>query len=245
MAARARIDKLLVERGLFDSRARAQAAVLAGHVTADGAVVRKPAQEVDETAVITAQDVHPFVSRGGLKLVAGLDAFGFDPAGKRALDVGASTGGFTDVLLSRGAAAVVAVDVGHDQFHPRLRERPEVTVLEGTDIRKLTPQQVGGPVDLIVSDVSFISLALVLPAALPFAGPKAELVVLVKPQFEAGPEIVRKGKGVVRDVTVHETVCARVKGEVEALGWRVLGIVPSPIEGGDGNKEFLLGAVRP
>ncbi|MGU3493278.1 TlyA family RNA methyltransferase [Xanthobacteraceae bacterium A53D] len=244
MAARVRIDKLLVERGLFDSRARAQAAVLAGHVTADGAVVRKPSQEVDAQAEILAQDVHPFVSRGGLKLVAGLDAFGFDPAGKRALDVGSSTGGFTDVLLSRGAAYVLAVDVGHDQLHPRLRERSEVRVLEGTDIRRLAPEQVGAPVDMVVSDVSFISLALALPPALAFARPGAELVALVKPQFEAGPEAVKKGRGVVRDEAVHEAVCARVRGEVEALGWQVMGIVPSPIEGGDGNREFLLGAVR-
>ncbi|WP_029002914.1 TlyA family RNA methyltransferase [Azorhizobium doebereinerae] len=243
MAARARIDKLLVERGLFDSRARAQAAVLAGQVSANGAVVKKPGQEVDAAADIVAQDVHPFVSRGGLKLEAGLEAFGIDPAGKRALDVGASTGGFTDVLLSRGAAHVVAVDVGHEQFHPRLRARPEVTLLEGTDIRRLAAEQVGGPVDLVVTDVSFISLALVLPAALAFAAERAALVALVKPQFEAGPALVKKG--VVRDAAVHAAVCARVQGEVEALGWRVLGLVPSPIAGGDGNREFLLGAVRP
>ncbi len=242
MATRARIDKLLVERGLFDSRARAQAAVLAGQVTADGEVVRKPAQEVDATAEIVARDVHPFVSRGGLKLAAGLDAFGFDPTGKRALDVGASTGGFTDVLLSRGIAHVVAVDVGHAQFHARLRDRPEVTLLEGTDIRRLTPEQVGPPVNLIVIDVSFISLALVLLPALGFAAPQAELVALVKPQFEAGPALVRKG--LVRDPSVHAAVCAKVEAQVSALGWQLKGLIPSPIAGGDGNLEFLLGAVR-
>ncbi len=242
MAARARIDKLLVERGLFDSRARAQAAVLAGQVTANGEVVRKPSQEVDVSAELVAQDVHPYVSRGGLKLVAGLDAFGFDPAGKRALDVGASTGGFTDVLLSRGIGHVVAVDVGHDQFHARLRGRPDVTLWEGTDIRRLTAEQVGGPVDLIVTDVSFISLALVLPPALAFAADKAALVALVKPQFEAGPALVKKG--LVRDPSVHAAVCAKVEAQVTALGWQVKGLIPSPIAGGDGNLEFLLGAVR-
>ncbi|TDT93560.1 23S rRNA (cytidine1920-2'-O)/16S rRNA (cytidine1409-2'-O)-methyltransferase [Azorhizobium sp. AG788] len=243
MAARARIDKLLVERGLFDSRARAQAAVLAGQVSVNGAVAKKPGQEVDEDAQIEARDLHPYVSRGGLKLEAGLDAFGFEVKGKRALDVGSSTGGFTDVLLTRGAASVVAVDVGHDQFHPRLRERPEVRLFEGTDIRRLEMAQVGNPVDVVVSDVSFISLALVLPPALAFAAEQAALVALVKPQFEAGPAHVKKG--VVKDAAIHEAVCARVRGEVEALGWRVLGLVPSPIEGGDGNREFLLGAVRP
>lgn len=242
MAARARIDKLLVERGLFESRARAQAAVLAGQVCANGEIVRKPSQEVDVAAELVAQDVHPFVSRGGLKLVAGLDAFGFDPAGKRALDVGASTGGFTDVLLSRGIGHVVAVDVGHDQFHARLRGRPEVTLWEGTDIRRLTTEQVGAPVDLIVTDVSFISLALVLPPALAFAAENAALVALVKPQFEAGPALVRKG--LVRDPSVHAAVCAKVEAQVTALGWQVKGLIPSPIAGGDGNLEFLLGAVR-
>lgn len=242
MAARARIDKLLVERGLFESRARAQAAVLAGQVSANGEIVRKPAQEVDVTAELVAQDVHPYVSRGGLKLVAGLDAFGFDPAGKRALDVGASTGGFTDVLLSRGVGHVVAVDVGHDQFHARLRGRPDVTLWEGTDIRRLTATQVGAPVDLIVTDVSFISLALVLPPALAFAADKATLVALVKPQFEAGPALVKKG--LVRDPSVHAAVCAKVEAQVTALGWQVKGLIPSPIAGGDGNLEFLLGAVR-
>lgn len=242
MAARVRIDKLLVERGLFDSRARAQAAVLAGQVTADGEQVRKPSQEVDLTAELVAQDVHPFVSRGGLKLVAGLDAFGFDPTAKRALDVGASTGGFTDVLLSRGIGHVVAVDVGHDQFHARLRGRPDVDLWEGTDIRRLTWAQVGMPVDLIVIDVSFISLALVLLPALAFAADVAALVALVKPQFEAGPALVRKG--LVRDPSVHAAVCAKVEAQVGALGWQVKGLIPSPIAGGDGNLEFLLGAVR-
>lgn len=241
-AARLRIDRLLVERGLFESRARAQAALAAGLVRVDGAVVRKPSAEVDAAARIEAEDVHDYVSRGALKLEAGLDAFAIDPAGLVALDVGASTGGFTEVLLRRGARRVHAVDVGRDQFHPRLAARPEVVLLEGTDIRALPPDVLPEPADLVVVDVSFISLALVLPPALAFAGPGARLVALVKPQFEAGRAAVRKG--VVRDAAIHEAVCARVEGEIAALGWRVLGRVPSPIAGGDGNREFLVGAVR-
>ncbi|MDI4666411.1 TlyA family RNA methyltransferase [Xanthobacter autotrophicus] len=240
---RVRIDRLLVERGLFESRARAQAALAAGLVRVDGVVVAKPSTEVEADARIEAADVHDFVSRGALKLTAGLDAFGIAPAGMVALDVGASTGGFTEVLLRRGARRVYAVDVGRDQFHPRLAVRPEVRLMEGTDIRALGRAAIPEPVDLVVVDVSFISLALVLPAALAFAGPKAALVALVKPQFEAGRAAVRKG--VVRDAAVHEAVCARVAGEIGVLGWRLLGRIPSPIEGGDGNREFLVGAGRP
>ncbi|MEP9378584.1 TlyA family RNA methyltransferase [Aquabacter sp. CN5-332] len=239
---RQRIDKLLVARGLFDSRARAQAAVRAGLVRVDGVAATKPSEEVAEDAVLLAQEAHPFVSRGGLKLQAALDAFGFNPEGCIALDVGASTGGFTDVLLARGARRVYAVDVGHDQFHPRLRARPEVQLFEGTDARSLSRELVPEPVDLVVVDVSFISLSLVLPAALSLAGEGARLAALVKPQFEAGPARVKKG--IVRDAAVHEEVCARVSAEVSALGWRVVGLIPSPIEGGDGNREFLIGAER-
>ncbi|MBA4789272.1 MAG: TlyA family RNA methyltransferase [Rhizobiales bacterium] len=240
--ARERIDKLLVARGLFESRARAQAAVRAGLVLADGVALTRPSDEVDSEAALTASDTHPFVSRGGLKLAAALDAFGFDPAGAVALDVGASTGGFTDVLLRRGARRVYAVDVGRAQFHPRLRDRPEVRLFEGLDARDLTRAQVPEPVDLVVSDVSFISLALVLPAVLALAGEGARLAALIKPQFEAGPARVKKG--IVRDAAVHEEVCARIAEVVSGLGWQVKGIVPSPIEGGDGNREFLIGAVR-
>lgn len=240
---RMRIDRLLVERGLFESRARAQAAVLAGLVQADGVVVAKPSTEVAADARIEARDVHDYVSRGALKLEAGLDAFGIDPAGCVALDVGASTGGFTEVLLRRGARRVHAVDVGRDQFHSRLAVRPEVHLMEGTDIRALDPTAVPEPVDLVVVDVSFISLALVLPAALAFAGPRARLVALVKPQFEAGRAAV--GKGVVRDPSIHAQVCEKIAQLLAGLGWQVLGTVPSPIEGGDGNREFLMGAVRP
>lgn len=240
--ARQRIDKLLVARGLFDSRARAQAALRAGRVRVDGAVVAKASDEVCEDAVLTAEEAHPFVSRGGLKLEAALDAFGFDPKGQVALDVGASTGGFTDVLLRRGARRVYAVDVGRDQFHPRLRGHPDVHLFEGLDARALSRAHVPEPVDLVVADVSFISLRLALPPALALAGERARLAALVKPQFEAGPARVKKG--IVRDAAVHEEVCAQVSQMVTDLGWRVVGLIPSPIEGGDGNREFLIGAER-
>ncbi|MEW6257749.1 MAG: TlyA family RNA methyltransferase [Pseudomonadota bacterium] len=240
--ARERIDKLLVARGLFESRARAQAAVRAGLVFADGAAVARPSDEVDPDAVLDAQDTHPFVSRGGLKLAAALDAFDFDPSGAVALDVGASTGGFTDVLLRRGAARVYAVDVGRDQFHASLRARPEVRLFEGFDARTLSRVEVPEPVDLVVCDVSFISLALVLPAALALARPQARLAALIKPQFEAGPARVKKG--IVRDEAVHAEVCARLSQAIVGLGWQVVGLIPSPIAGGDGNREFLVGAVR-
>lgn len=238
-----RIDRLLVERGLFESRARAQAALAAGLVRVDGVVVSKPAAEVAPDARIEAQDVHDFVSRGGMKLEAGLLAFGIDPAGLTALDVGASTGGFTDVLLRRGAAHVFAVDVGRDQFHASLRGRPDITLMEETDIRALDRAAVPRAVDLVVVDVSFISLRQVLPAALSFAAPRARLVALVKPQFEAGREALKKG--IVRDPAVREQVCTMVDDLVTTLGWRVTGVVPSPITGGDGNVEYLLGAERP
>ncbi|MEP9350395.1 TlyA family RNA methyltransferase [Xanthobacter sp. KR7-225] len=238
---RTRLDRLLVERGLFESRARAQAAIAEGLVQVAGAVVRKPAAEVAADAQIAAQAPHDFVSRGALKLAAGLDAFAIDPAGLTVLDVGASTGGFTELLLRRGARHVFAVDVGRDQLHPRLRGDPAVTSLEATDIRALAPGAVA-PADLVVVDVSFISLGLVLPPALAFAAPRARLVALVKPQFEAGRAALKKG--VVRDPAIHAEVCAAARARIAALGWRVLGLIPSPIAGGDGNLEFLVGAER-
>lgn len=238
-----RIDRLLVERGLFESRARAQAALAAGLVKVDGAVVTKPAAEVAEDARIEARDVHDFVSRGGMKLEAGLKAFGINPIGLRALDVGASTGGFTDVLLRRGAAHVFAVDVGREQFHASLRGHPDITLMEETDIRSLDRAAVPGAVDLVVVDVSFISLRQVLPAALAFAAPRARLVALVKPQFEAGRDALKKG--IVRDPAARQEVCTASEDFVTSLGWRVSGLVPSPITGGDGNVEYLLGAERP
>ncbi|MFG1403862.1 TlyA family RNA methyltransferase [Xanthobacter sediminis] len=237
-----RIDRLLVERGLFESRARAQAAVAAGLVRVEGVVVPKPSAEVAEDARIEAADVHDYVSRGGLKLEAGLQAFGIDPAALTAMDVGASTGGFTDVLLRHRVAHVYAVDVGRGQFHESLRGHPQITLLEETDIRALDRAAVPDPVDVVVVDVSFISLRQVLPSALAFAAPRARLVALVKPQFEAGREAVKKG--IVRDAAVRQEVCTAAEDLVTSLGWRVLGIVPSPITGGDGNVEYLLGAER-
>jgi 23S rRNA (cytidine1920-2'-O)/16S rRNA (cytidine1409-2'-O)-methyltransferase len=237
-----RVDRLLVERGLFESRAKAQAAIDAGLVAADDVPVTKASAEIPLDAALRAKPAHPFVSRGGVKLAAALDHFGFDPAGQTCLDVGASTGGFTDALLGRGAHRIYAVDVGHDQLHPRLRARPEVVSIEGTDIRRLAPGRIEAPAGLVVIDVSFISLKLVLPAALALARPPARLIALIKPQFEAGRAQVKKG--IVRDAGIHAEVCEEIARFVATLGWTVLGHLPSPILGGDGNREFLLGAQR-
>jgi 23S rRNA (cytidine1920-2'-O)/16S rRNA (cytidine1409-2'-O)-methyltransferase len=239
-APRQRADRLLVERGLFESRAKAQAAIAAGQVTANDVAVRKASEEIPADARLNARPAHPFVSRGGVKLAAALDRFGFDPQGRVCIDVGASTGGFTQVLLERGASKVYAVDVGHGQLHGSLRARPEVAVLEETDIRTLSAARLGERPGLVTIDVSFISLKLVLPAALALAKPPAQLVALIKPQFEAGRAAVKKG--VVRDVAVHAAVCGNIAGFVASLGWRIVGVIPSPITGGDGNAEFLLGA---
>jgi 23S rRNA (cytidine1920-2'-O)/16S rRNA (cytidine1409-2'-O)-methyltransferase len=239
---RRRADRLLVDRGLFDSRAKAQAAIAAGHVSADGVAVRKPSEEIAADAEIEATPAHPYVSRGGLKLAAALDHFGFDPKGRVCLDVGASTGGFTQVLLQRGATRVYAVDVGRGQLHESLRARRDVVSLEATDIRNAMPGHFDPLPDLVTIDVSFISLKQVLPAVLALTKSPAQLVALVKPQFEAGREAVKKG--IVRDAAVHQAVCDDISAFVASLGWRVAGIIPSPIAGGDGNLEFLLGAAR-
>jgi 23S rRNA (cytidine1920-2'-O)/16S rRNA (cytidine1409-2'-O)-methyltransferase len=240
MTNRQRIDRLLVERGLFDSRAKAQAAIEAGLVSANDAIVRKAAEEISKDARLSATPAHPYVSRGGVKLAAALDHFGFDPHGRVCLDVGASTGGFTQVLLERGAKCVYAVDVGHGQLHQSLRGDAAVISLEQTDIRKLSPALLNDPPDLVTIDVSFISLKLALPPALKLVKTPAHLVALIKPQFEAGPAAVKRG--VVRDSAVHTAVCADISAFVASLGWHVVGVTPSPIEGGDGNIEFLLGA---
>jgi 23S rRNA (cytidine1920-2'-O)/16S rRNA (cytidine1409-2'-O)-methyltransferase len=242
MPPRQRADRLLVERGLFESRAKAQAAIAAGLVSANDVTVRKASEEIPIDAILRASAAYPYVSRGGLKLAAALDHFGFEPKGKVCLDVGASTGGFTQVLLERGAARVYAVDVGHGQLHKDLRARCEVVSLEETDIRTLSPARLAERPDLITVDVSFISLKQVLPAALALAKRPAQLVALIKPQFEAGRAHVKKG--IVRDDAVRAAVCADISAFVAALGWRVLGVIPSPIAGGDGNAEFLLGAAR-
>ena len=242
MTKRTRIDRLLVERGLFESRAKAQQAIAAGLVTVDGATVSKPADEVAADAGLQAAPVHPWVSRGGVKLAAALDHFGIDPARRICLDVGASTGGFTQVLLARGARRVYAVDVGRGQLHASLRSRPDVVAIEATDIRKLAPSQLEEPPDLVTVDVSFIPLKLVLPSTLALARHAAEVVVLIKPQYEAGPDHVKKG--IVRDPAVHRQVCVDVTELITSFGWAALGVIPSPITGGDGNHEFLIAARR-
>ncbi len=234
-----RADVALVEAGLFESRSKAVEAIEAGLVTVDGQIVAKASARIASGAALTAQSAHPWVSRGGLKLTAGLDAFGIDPSGRFCLDAGASTGGFTQVLLSRGAAHVTAVDVGHGQFHASLRDDPRITLREGCDARSLDNTKLPRPFDLLTCDVSFISLRLVLPHVLTLAVPPSEAIVLVKPQFEAGPKNVRKG--IVRDPAIHDAVCRDIAALVDRLGWNVLGLVPSPIAGGDGNREFLLG----
>jgi 23S rRNA (cytidine1920-2'-O)/16S rRNA (cytidine1409-2'-O)-methyltransferase len=239
---RDRADKVLTAQGIFDSRAKAQAAIAAGLVTADGVVVVRPSDMIAADAEIEARAAHPYVSRGGVKLDAGLDAFAIDPRGRICLDIGASTGGFTEVLLGRGAARVYAVDVGHGQLRPTIAADPRVVALEGTDARRLTRAEIPEPVDLLVADVSFISLKLVLPPVVPLLAAQAALVALIKPQFEAGRAHV--AKGVVRDPAVHQRVCDEVAGLVQELGFAVLGVIPSPIAGGDGNREFLIGARR-
>jgi 23S rRNA (cytidine1920-2'-O)/16S rRNA (cytidine1409-2'-O)-methyltransferase len=239
-----RADVALVEQGLVDSRARAQALILAGQVLEGTRRVDKPGQLVGgEPLTLRGQD-HPWVSRGGLKLVKGLDHFAIDPAGLVCLDVGASTGGFTDVLLSRGAARVYAVDVGHGQLAWKLRSDSRVVVLERTNARYLSAEQVPEPVDLVVCDASFIGLATVLPAALALVRPGGRLVALIKPQFEVGKGRVGKG-GVVRDPALHQEVCDTVSSWLASLpGWQVLGLEESPILGPEGNKEFLIAGQR-
>ena len=243
--AKIRIDQLLAERGLAESRTRAQALILAGLVFAGE---RKVAKAGELVAVDTPLDVrgrdHPWVSRGGVKLAHGLDHFGWDVAGAVAIDVGSSTGGFTDVLLTRGAARVYAVDSGTNQLAWKLRQDARVIVHEQTSARLLTPAHIPEPVDLIVCDASFIGLAKVLEVPLAFAKPAARLLALVKPQFEAGRDEVGKG-GVVRDPAVHDRVCnAAAEWLAAQPGWAVSGIERSPITGPEGNIEFLLAGVR-
>jgi 23S rRNA (cytidine1920-2'-O)/16S rRNA (cytidine1409-2'-O)-methyltransferase len=242
MAKRPRADLVLVERGLAESRARAQALILAGLVYEGTKRVEKPGDGVAQPEALSVRGRdHPWVSRGGLKLVKGLDHFGIDPAGLTGLDVGASTGGFTDVLLHRGAAKVYAVDVGHGQLAWSLRQDPRVVVLERTNARHLDRAAIPDPVGIVVCDASFIGLETVLPAALALAAPGAWAVALIKPQFEVGPDRVGKG-GVVRDPALHREVCDRIAAWLAARpGWQVLGVTESPITGPEGNVEFLLG----
>ena len=244
MAAGVRADQLLVDRGLVESRARGQALILAGLVFSGERKIEKAGQALKPDAAIEVRGRdHPWVSRGGVKLAHGLSHFGWSPEGAVAIDVGSSTGGFTDVLLSGGAARVYAVDSGTNQLAWKLRSDPRVIVLEQTNARHLTAAHVPEPIDMIVCDASFISLAKVLATPIGFARPEARLIALIKPQFEAGREEVGKG-GVVRDPAVHERVCGEAAKWVESQGWTVLGITPSPISGPEGNVEFLLGAEK-
>jgi len=238
-----RIDVALVERGLFPSRAKAREAIEAGLVLLDGRKVAKPSEPVAADAQIEASAPYEWVSRGGVKLAAALDAFAIDPQGRACLDVGASTGGFAHVLLSRGAASVTCVDVGTGQLHPTIAADPRVKAMEQTDARKLVAADLPQAPNLIVIDVSFISLDRLLPHVLSLAAPTAKLVALIKPQFEAGPEHVKKG--VIRDTNIHAIVCAKIEELIADCGWRRIGLIASPIQGGDGNREFLIGAERP
>lgn len=245
MAVRPRADQRLVDLGLVESRSRAQALIMAGKVFAGDRRVDKPGQPVADGArlEVRGQD-HPWVSRGGLKLDHGLRHFALAPSGRVCLDIGASTGGFTDVLLAGGAARVHAVDVGHGQLAWKLRSDPRVIVHERLNARHLTAKAIGEPVQALACDASFIGLSTLLPAPLALCEAGAWAVALIKPQFEAGPDLVGKG-GVVRDPAVHVAVCERVKAWWTALsGWRVLGIVESPITGPQGNREFLIAAAR-
>jgi 23S rRNA (cytidine1920-2'-O)/16S rRNA (cytidine1409-2'-O)-methyltransferase len=242
--AKARADQLLVERGLAESRTRAQALILAGPVFSGETKIAKAGQALaaDAPLEVRGRD-HPWVSRGGIKLAHALDVFELDPTGAVAMDIGSSTGGFTDVLLSRGAEHVFAVDSGTNQLAWRLRQDPRVTVLEQTSARILTPAQIDRPCSWVVCDASFISLAKVLEVPLKLAAPRCDLVALIKPQFEVGRGEVGKG-GVVRDAILHTRVCDEVQAWLTAQGWTVRGLTESPIKGPEGNVEFLVWASR-
>jgi 23S rRNA (cytidine1920-2'-O)/16S rRNA (cytidine1409-2'-O)-methyltransferase len=244
LPVRRRLDAELVRRGLVTSRTAAQEAIAANRVLVNGAVAEKPARLVATgDAVILAGPPPRFVGRGGEKLDAALHRFGIDVDGRRVLDVGASTGGFTDALLARGAREVVALDVGYGQLHPRLRSDPRVTVLERTNIRWATTATIGGPVDAIVADLSFISLTKVIATLVTLCHPGSPMVLLVKPQFEAGRDEVGRGRGVITDPQIHNRVRGEVGVALEAAGCRVVAWVESPILGSEGNREFLVHAV--
>lgn len=233
-----RLDRLLVDRGLVESREKAQALIMAGEVRVNGQKAAKPGQPVEADAAVELLARPPYVSRGGIKLAGALRQFGIDVAGKVCLDIGASTGGFTDALLQAGAARVHAVDVGTGQLDWKLRSDPRVRLHEGINARALEAAEIGEPVDLAVCDVSFISVTLILPAVVPLLHLAGQLVILIKPQFEAGKGQVGKG-GIVRDPTIHRAVCERVTAAVEEFGFET-SIMESPIRGAEGNKEFLL-----
>jgi 23S rRNA (cytidine1920-2'-O)/16S rRNA (cytidine1409-2'-O)-methyltransferase len=240
--ARKRADVLLVERGLFESRARAQAAIAAGLVTANGKPVQKPSEPIATDAALQAQPAHPFVSRGGVKLSGALEQYPFEIENHVCLDVGASTGGFTEVLLANGASLVFAIDVGHGQLHPSLQGHPNIVSMEATDIRSFEGKRLPMRPDVVVIDVSFISLKSVLPVALSLAAAPMHLLALIKPQFEAARKHSRRG--IIRDITVHQAVCDDIAAFAASLGCTHIKVFPSPISGGDGNIEFFLGARR-
>uniref|UniRef100_B0T7U5 Hemolysin A n=1 Tax=Caulobacter sp. (strain K31) TaxID=366602 RepID=B0T7U5_CAUSK len=240
---RKRADVLLVETGLFETRAKARAAIEAGLITADGRKVAKPSELLEDTVKLDGRPPHPWVGRGALKLVHALDLWAIEAAGRIALDVGASTGGFTEVLLERGAARVFACDVGREQLHPRLAHHERVTDLSGVDARILDEGYLDATPTLVVSDVSFISVEKCLPVALDLAAPGSDLVCLIKPQFEAGFGRVGKN-GIVKDPAVIAECIASVSTFVEDSGWTIKGVTQSPITGGDGQEEHLLWAVK-
>jgi 23S rRNA (cytidine1920-2'-O)/16S rRNA (cytidine1409-2'-O)-methyltransferase len=239
---RKRADLLLVERGLFESRARAQAAIEAGFVLADDKPVLKPSETIAVDAVLQAQPAHPFVSRGGVKLAGALEQYPIEIEGHVCLDVGASTGGFTEVLLANGASLVFAVDVGREQLHPSLRNHPKVVSMEQTDIRDFEGKRLPARPDVVVVDVSFISLKAVLPVALSLAAAPMHLLALIKPQFEAPRKHSRRG--VIRNAMVHQEICDEIAAFAASLGCTGIEVFPSSIKGGDGNIEFFLGARR-
>jgi len=240
--ARKRADILLVERGLFESRARAQAAIEAGLVMANGKAVAKPSETIALDAELQAQPAHPFVSRGGVKLAGALEQYPIDIEGHVCLDVGASTGGFTEVLLANGANLVFSIDVGREQLHPSLRGHPKVVSMEETDIRDFEGKRLPMRPDVVVIDVSFISLKAVLPVALSVAAAPMHLLALIKPQFEAARK--HSKRGIIRDATVHQEVCGDISGFAASLGCSDIKVFPSSIAGGDGNLEFFIGARR-
>lgn len=241
-----RLDKLLVDKGLAPSRERAQSLVLAAKVLVDGRVLTKAGQKVAEDAEIrVVEEAIPYASRGGLKLEHALRSFSIEVSGRTAMDVGASTGGFTDCLLSFGARRVYAVDVGYGQLAFKLRNDPRVVVLERQNIRYLDAERVPEPIELVTIDASFISLKLVIPPVMNFLQPGAVLISLIKPQFEAGRTLVSKGAGVIRDPEVHREVCEAVAEFAAGLGFHLIGTIPSPIQGPKGNREFLMVAVAP
>jgi len=240
--SRKRADVLLVERGVFESRARAQAAIEAGLVTANDKQVLKPSETIAADAVLQAQPAHPFVSRGGVKLAGALEQYPIDIEGHVCLDVGASTGGFTEVLLANGASLVFSIDVGRDQLHPSLHEHPKIVSMEETDIRSFEGKRLPMRPDIVVIDVSFISLKAVLPVALSLAAAPMQLLALIKPQFEAPRKHSRRG--IIRNAMVHQEICDDIAAFAASLGCTGIQVFPSSITGGDGNIEFFIGARR-